>query len=958
MQNNNYGFTRRDFIKGAGLGVLSLSLSTLSFRGGKAFAQDPPKTYPYRSWEDLYKKQWTWDKVAKVTHPRNCWYQAHCSWDALIKDGIVVREEQSADYPQTRPELSDFNPRGCQKGACYSARMYDPTRIKYPLKRVGERGEGKWQRISWDQALTEIADTMIDIISQEGPDTFLYDVGTNLSLGPQGLGLFRLCVLLDSGVLDCNPEIGDDHQGMAVTAGSMIGCGSADNWFYTDIFLIWAGNPSYTGMPYSHFLWEARYNGTRVIGISPDYNPSVIHCDQWIPINIGTDAALALGMARIIVQEGLYNKEFIKEQTDMPFLVRDDTKRFLREKDLKENGRDDIFYLFDLKTQKIQESPRSTLTLGNLDPALEGNFEVETLQGKVKVRPVFEFLKDKLKDYSLDKVSKITGINPTIIEKLARDIAKARTVTNMTNSCVTKFYHGDLIERSQILLLALCGHFGKKGSGFNAFPMLIDDTNFRLAFAPPLPFKEALAAFEKSFAERVKEIRQTDFTDEMLSYEFARKIEEGGITVSNTLFWYVHGGLNELSGRSKEWDKYLKREVDEYVKESLEKGWQRVFPPPGKEPRILFECGGNIIRRVRGYTALLKTLWPKLRLIVTLDFRMSSTGLHSDYVLPAAGYYEKNDFAGWIGPYQPFFQVTTKAVDPLYEAKSEWEIHCLLAKKIQERAKQRNILTFKDKQGKERRFDTLYDDLTYGKYYTEKDDEKVCQESLALSPCFKGDWNHLKGKGWVKWEDIGKGFFGIGNATDIKPDEPIVPYTWHTDKKIPWPTLTRRMQFYIDQDFYLECGEELPIHKDPPITGGNYPLTVTGGHARWSIHSMWRDETHMLRLQRGQPIMYMSVADAQKRKIKDGEIVLVKNAVDSFEIMAKVSPAIRPGQVVIYHAWEQYQFKGHKLFQNLMPSPIKPTELAGDYFHLRPFFGQLSPGQSDRDTRVEVIKIT
>ena len=63
------------------------------------------------------------------------------------------------------------------------------------------------------------------------------------------------------------------------------------------------------------------------------------------------------------------------------------------------------------------------------------------------------------------------------------------------------------------------------------------------------------------------------------------------------------------------------------------------------------------------------------------------------------------------------------------------------------------------------------------------------------------------------YENIGKASLAIGNATDIKPDETITPYTWHTAKKIPWPILTRRIQFYIDQPLYLELGEELPIPK-------------------------------------------------------------------------------------------------------------------------------------------------
>lgn len=103
--------------------------------------------------------------------------------------------------------------------------------------------------------------------------------------------------------------------------------------------------------------------------------------------------------------------------------------------------------------------------------------------------------------------------------------------------------------------------------------------------------------------------------------------------------------------------------------------------------------------------------------------------------------------------------------------------------------------------------------------------------------------------------------------------------------------------------------------------------------------------------------MYMSVSDAMAREITDGEEAEVKNDIDSFRIHVKVSPAVRPGEVIVYHAWENHQFKNHKGFQNLIPSPINPVELAGGQFHLRPMYISLHPAQNDRDTRVEVTKI-
>src|SRR5574342_738181 len=115
------------------------------------------------SHDELRCTPWNWDKVVKSSHLTNCADQQACNFNLYVKDGVVLREEQAANYPaQHDPEVPDFNPRGCQKGACYVHRMYDPTRIKYPMKRVGERGQGKWKRISWDEALTEVADAIID----------------------------------------------------------------------------------------------------------------------------------------------------------------------------------------------------------------------------------------------------------------------------------------------------------------------------------------------------------------------------------------------------------------------------------------------------------------------------------------------------------------------------------------------------------------------------------------------------------------------------------------------------------------------------------------------------------------------------------------------------------------------------------------------------------------------------
>jgi nitrate reductase alpha subunit len=110
----------------------------------------------------------------------------------------------------------------------------------------------------------------------------------------------------------------------------------------------------------------------------------------------------------------------------------------------------------------------------------------------------------------------------------------------------------------------------------------------------------------------------------------------------------------------------------------------------------------------------------------------------------------------------------------------------------------------------------------------------------------------------------------------------------------------------------------------------------------------------MLRLQRGEPVVYMSVADATERGIADHDLVRVRNDLGSFILRAKISPSVRPGEIIIYHAWEPYQFRDGESDHGIIPSPFKPTAFVGDYGQLHWTYGHWEPNQVDRDTRVEV----
>ena len=595
-----------------------------------------------------------------------------------------------------------------------------------------------------------------------------------------------------------------------------------------------------------------------------------------------------------------------------------------------------------------------TLALDDLKPALEGEYTVETSDGPVQVTTVFsKLLKQVNADYTPEQTAATTGVHPDNVRQLARQIATARAAVCVTQSSFSKYYHGMEMERCQILVLTICGQIGKKGSGITGFPAATPDGGTNLVKMPGnLPLSIGALALVKDALPTFVKGKIKGNTDEAIMYEIVRDIYRDGGYIPGNL-WYYHVGLQALYGSSKQYDPTMKRELADFLEESYQKGWQ--IRPDGVKQRIFFEIGGNILRRARACNVLEETLVRELDLMVTVDWRMSHTALHSDYVLPAAGWYEKDDIL-WATLLSPYIHVISRAVDPVGESKSDWAIHCLIVKAIQERAKERGIKYYDDRKGEQRRLDKVYDEFTFEGKFNEHDPEAILKEVMSMSNNLSDlSWEEIKEKGFERITQLGMQFINLGNATDIKPDETITANTWHTDKKEPWPTLTRRLQFYIDHPYYLEQEEQLPVHKDSPKIGGDYPLMLVGAHTRWSIHSAWRDQPHMLHLGgRGEPTVWMGNEDAEARGIVDNDRVRVFNDIDSYETLAKIVPSLRPGEVVVYHAWEPYQFKDHKSYGALTPSPFNPLSVAGGYVHLQPLPEANAPGPTDRDTRVEV----
>jgi DMSO reductase family type II enzyme molybdopterin subunit len=920
-----------------------------------------------REWEDAYRERWRWDKAVWATHCVDC-YPGACPFRVYVKDGRAVAEEQAGTFPVIEKGVPDMNPMGCQKGAAWSHLLHSRERVLHPLKRAGQRGEGRWQQISWDQAVTEIADHILDAIQEVGPESII-DEGTPGEGGLlAGFPFQRIANLLGGLHTDVNAVINDFSPGLYITFGKFNPTNSLDSRFHSKFIMYTHVNPVYTQIAGYHFAAEARYNGAEVVLVAPDCSPSHVHADYYVPIKPGTDAALGLGMAQVIIEERLHNTAFMKEQTDLPLLVRLDSRRLLRQSHLQDGGRDDQFYVWDRVSQGIAEASRSTLALGDVDPALEadpegGAYSVRVSDGRVvEVVPVFELLKERLADYTPEKASDLCGVNRDVIRSLARKIA-SKPGSIVCGGTSFKYYHADLMVRAYLLVLALTGNWGRKGTGPVEWSIAGFDGPFIFGAKQEDGLEETRRVLKmREAALQIFKQEDPTRTDEMLGIEMTARMAPQQGMVPPAFLWYYHCGYQDNWNRRQWNDPAMQRSFDEYFEEALEKDWWQgmVRPGPQTPPRVYFEVGGNALRRTRGgQNQLLPNFWPKLKCIVTVDWRMSTTGLFSDYFLPVAQHYEKVNFQ-FSTPSVLHLVFSDKALEPPEDVKSEFEIALLLARKVEARAKTRGIIESRDSRGTARRLDDLEERFTIGNAFqnAEAVAREWVQDSVEVGNLPDGtNLETLREHGYVRIKGWGISPIALNEAADIKPNETLTGLTWHTEKKLPYPTLTRRAQFYVDHDWFLEAGEELPCHKENPPQGGDYPFVMTSGHNRWSVHSMNIVNEVIQQTHRGRPHLVINSDDALRLGIGDGEEVEISNDMGVFVAPVKLSPSVQPGQVISYNGWEPYQYRTWKGASDLEPGMVKWLHLAGGYGHFRYWPIQWQPVPFDRGIQVNVAKL-
>jgi nitrate reductase alpha subunit len=336
---------------------------------------------------------------------------------------------------------------------------------------------------------------------------------------------------------------------------------------------------------------------------------------------------------------------------------------------------------------------------------------------------------------------------------------------------------------------------------------------------------------------------------------------------------------------------------------------------------------------------------------------MSITAMYADYVLPVADHYEREDFT--MEGRTPYVHVINKSVPPLGESMDDQAILARLCDAIAARARARGIGPVKgfafgapvewDYTQLGELFSTLQlpDGTTRRINSTRDAAEYIIQNSSGLSNV---TFDKLSEKGFIRVDDSAGTQFG----KDSNYSYYVLAST--KDKK-PYDTLTGRQQFYIDHDWFLQGGEALPEYRAPLKIKG-YDLRLTMGHARHGIHSMYRDDTLLLSLQRGEPDVFLNPDDARQRGVEDGEMVRVYNSFGSFVAQAHVSSALQPKTLFMYHGWDPMLLKGRENFSSVIPTSglLKPTALVSGYGHINYQTPDNVPNQTFHDCTVEFEK--
>jgi len=669
-----------------------------------------------------------------TTCPHDC--GGRCILKAHVAGGKVTRIETDDDE---EPQL-----RACARGRAYRQRLYSPDRLKYPLKRTGARGEGRFKRISWDEAVEGVAAELQRIKQRYGNKAILYiaysgNTGTFLH---SQLSMFRLLTMF-GGFMPCwgSASFWGSLFSSETTYGTLQAGHTSDDILNARLILMWGWNPAEAVQRTntSYYLAQAKEQGTEIISVDPRFTDSAAaFASRWIPIRPGTDTAMLAAMAYVMLTEKLHDQAFL-----------------------------------DAHTAGFEHF--AAYVLGKED-------------GEPKT-PSW--------------ASEITGVPSDTITATARRYATVKPAKLLTLGAPGRTAFGEQFHRSAATLAAMTGNIGIYGG---------DPAGFGLC-------KLGL---------------QPNASTGLIARKMPGGLPEGA-------------RQREAIHITKLWDAILRGTAGGYPSDT----------------KMVYITNGNPVNQFMNTNKAVRALQAVETIVVHEQF-MTPTARFADYLLPVNTQFERNDI---IRPWQagPYMIYMNKAIDSLYESKSDLEICTMLAEK----------LGMKE-------YNTCSEDEWLRDFW------EAAQDMTDSKPL--PDYDTFKQKGIHR----------------IPLKEPCIAF--REQVKDPehhtFPTPSGKIEIYSEKLAKQNTPGLSPYPRYiPPWEGPDdplaekYPLQLITTHCKRRIHSNMHNIPLLRDLE--QHCVWINTKDARQRNINEGDSVRVFNERGAIILAAKVTERIMAGVVSI-----------------------------------------------------------
>ncbi|MDO8136563.1 MAG: molybdopterin-dependent oxidoreductase [Candidatus Brocadiales bacterium] len=833
--------SRRDFLKYTGVATGGAMASSLRLRYLEAQEEipNPLEHYPDRSWEDVYRDQYKYDRTFTFCCVPNDTH--NCRLKAFVRNGVVTRIEQNYDSHLVDDIYGNkctpmWNPRGCLKGYTLVRRIYGPYRIKYPMVRKGwmewvengfpdptlpenqekyfNRGQDSWARVSWDYALTLVAKGLLHVMKTYGgeegaallrkqgyPEEMIEAVHGSaarcIKIRP-GMGFLGVTRIYGSAVRFCNMLAlydgkygarnwsnytwhGDLGPGHPMVSGIQTFDSDINDFRHAKLMVFSGKNMVENKMPEAHWWIEIMERGGKIVNISPEYSPASQKADYWVPIRPGSDVALMMAVANLLIQNKWYEVDFVKQFTDLPLLVRWDTLKLLRASDiipdyknkeltgysktvqiidpkLREEWGD--YVVWDTKTNGTKVITREDLGKhfkdSGIDPALEGSFKIKTVDGKeVEVRPVFQLYKELCAEYDPDTTQEITGTPKEMIQQLAKDFATIKPAMIHTGEGTNHYFHCDIKDRVNFLVLALTGNFGKPGGGPGHWA-----GNYKISVFPGAyammgedPFHPNLDPSAKVSDLKIKKY----FYPEEVAY------------------WNYQDNILKVKGKCFTGKTHM--------------------PTPTK---VMWYANVNLINNAKWAYEMVYNTNKRVEMIVAQDWEWTGSCEVSDVVFPVHSWMELTSPDLTASCSNPFIQVWKGGIKPLYDTKQDTEAFAGVAAKLSE-------LTG----------DSRYRD--YFKFILEGKLEVYMQRILDAS---------ITSAGYTVEELLKKDRAVLA----LFRTYPRITGWEQIQESKPFYNKTGRLEFYRDEDEFIEYGENMIVFREAVEATPYLPNVIVASH--------------------------------------------------------------------------------------------------------------------------------